>query len=95
MISISRLASGAILLQKDDAEIIIDAAAIPSALPVVLGALIDQSKAIARARLEAYDAGLVVGHANGQRELEAKYQKEASEIAEGLALLKVSAPLAA
>lgn len=95
MINITRLANGALLIQKDGADILIDTAAIGSALPVVLGSLLENSRAIGAARLEGYEAGLIVGHANGQRELEAKYQKEAEQLAEGLALLNVRAPLAA
>lgn len=95
MINITRLSSGAILLQRDDAEIIIDAGAVPQTLGPILAELIGQSKALSTARRDAYESGLIVGYQNGAREAREQLEKEAERIAEGLALLKVNAPMAA
>lgn len=94
MILITRLPTG-LLIQRDGAELLIDDAALPSALPTVLRTLLDSSPALAQARLSGYEAGLVVGHQTGAREAEARMQREAEQFAEGLALLQIKAPLAA
>lgn len=95
MILISRLASGALLLQKDETEIVIDQAAIGTALPGVLLTLIDTSHAIGQARREGHEDGLTLGYARGVAETEARHQREAEQIAASLSLLRVSAPMAA
>ena len=69
MIFITRLASGAILLQKDDTEICIDQPAIPVALGGVLLTLIDQGRALGEARRQGYEAGLTQGYTQCQIEL--------------------------
>lgn len=93
-IYISRTSTG-LLIQRDEVDIVIDQSAIPAALPAIIASLVDSSRAIGAARQDGYEAGLIVGHANGTREAEQRYLREAQEIAAGLALLKVSAPLAA
>lgn len=95
MITITITPSGGLLLTSGSAEVFIDAPAIHTALPQVIASLVDSSKAIGAARQDGYEAGLIVGHQNGARETEQRYQREAAEIAASLSLLKVSAPLAA
>lgn len=68
MIHITRFSSGAILLQRDDIEITIDAAAIPSTLGPIILSLIDQGRALGEARRQGYDAGLLQGYAQCERE---------------------------
>jgi len=76
-------------------ELMIDDRAIDASLGVIIGELIASSKAIAAARLAAYNEGLIVGNAQGAREARAQFEHEAEEIARGLVLLKTNAPLAA
>lgn len=64
MIYISRLSSGAILLQRDATEITIDAPAVRETLPILISVLVDSTKALAKARLAGYEAGLSQGYAN-------------------------------
>lgn len=94
MIRITRIPSG-LLIQKDDLELVIDERAIDASLGVIIGELIAASTAITAARRSAYEEGLIVGRATGAREERARIEREAEEIASGLALLKTSAPLAA
>lgn len=94
MIQITRLSSGAILIQQDATEIVIDAPAVALSLGPILVTLIDAGKIIGQARRDSYEAGLIVGYQNGVRETEARLAREAEQY-EGLALLHASAPLAA
>lgn len=95
MITITKTPAGGLLLTTGSAEVWIEAQAIATALPVIIASLVDTSKALGQARQDGYDAGLIVGHANGTREAEARYLHEAAEIAASLSLIKVNAPLAA
>jgi hypothetical protein len=92
-INITRLASGALLVQVDATEIVIDLPAITTALPAVLLTLTESSKALGQARKEGYEAGLVQGHAQGRIEAETR-QRIAQRDAEEL-LLDVPTTLAA
>lgn len=86
MINITRLPSGAILLQKDDAEIIIDASALP-ALPAVLSSLLDGGRIADRARLEGYEAGLIQGREQARIEHETALRiaaRQAEDVIEAL-----------
>lgn len=93
MIYLSRLASGAILLQKDDAEIVLDAPAVRETLPILLAVLIDTSKALSVARRSGYDDGLAQGYANAQiaQATSARIaERQAAELVEALAGCQVA-----
>jgi hypothetical protein len=94
MIIITRTPTG-LLLMRDTLTIELDTAAIPTALGPLIRELMSDSTALALARREGYEAGPIVGHANGMREAEDRMRREAEQFAEGLALLKMNAPLAA
>ncbi len=64
MIHISKLPSGALLLQRDATEIVLDAPAIRETLPILIGVLIDSAKALAAARRSGYEDGLRQGYTN-------------------------------
>jgi hypothetical protein len=86
-IMISKLPSGAILLQKDDTEIIIDAAALATVLPSVLLTLVESQKAIGLARRQGYEDGLTVGRERGRIEAETSARiaaRDAEDAAEAL-----------
>jgi hypothetical protein len=87
MISLSKLASGALLIQKDATEIVIDAPAIRETLPILIAVLIDSSKALAAARQAGYEDGLAQGYANAQiaSATSARIaERQASELVESL-----------
>jgi len=91
VITITRLPSGALLLQRDSTEITIDPSAFTTALPAVLLTLTESSKAIGQATREGYEMGLLVGHQQGVIEAETRHRIAARETE----LLAVSMPLAA
>lgn len=93
-IHITRLSSGALLIQRDAVEIVIDHAATTQALPAVLLTLTESSKVIGQARRQGYEDGLVVGHANGVREERERMQREAERMDEERIML-IGAPMAA
>jgi len=81
MILITRLSTG-LLIQKDETDIQIDAAAIPSALPLVIRELIDQAHAIVDARKDAFENGLAIGRERGMIEAETHYRMEEQRLLE-------------
>lgn len=86
MILITRLPTG-LLLQRDDAELIIADAAIAQALPATLAALIDCGRSDARARKEGYEAGLIQGRAQACIEAETALRiaaRQAEDVIEAL-----------
>lgn len=86
MIMITKLAAS-LLVQRDGAEIIIDLAAIPAALPSVLATLIDSGRAIGLARKEGYEAGLLRGYEQCaiERDTQARIaERQAAELVEVL-----------
>lgn len=88
MINITRLSNGALLIQRDSTELLIDEMAIASALPVVLSSLIDQGRALATARLSGYEAGLIQGRINATIECETSMriaERQADELVQALA----------
>lgn len=91
MILVTKLASGALLIQRDATEITIDPSAFTTALPAVLLALTESSKALGQARREGYEMGLAVGHEQGRIEAETRHRIEARDTEQLLAF----APLAA
>lgn len=95
MIVISKLSTGAILLQQDATDILIDPSAVPSTLGPILLTLIGHGQALGQARKAGHEDGLLIGHARGVSEAEARFRREAEQFAEGLSLLKANAPLAA
>lgn len=87
MINITRLASGAILLQRDGTELCIDAAAIASTLPTVIGILTDCARIAGQARMEGYEAGLIVGREQSRIEAETALRiaaRQAEDVIEAL-----------
>ena len=87
MINITKLGSGAVLLQKDSTEIVIDQAAITSALPAVIHTLLTTPAALAQARREGYEAGLVQGRIQARIEAETAQRiaaRQESEMIEAL-----------
>lgn len=82
MILISRLSNGALLIQRDSAEILIDAPAIPASLPLIIRELIDQAHAIADARKDAFENGLAIGRERGMIEAETHYRMEEARLLE-------------
>lgn len=97
MILITRIPTG-LLVQKDDAELIIDDAAIPAALPLIIRELIGSGQAVAQARRQGYEDGLQDGRARGMIETEAKYralEQRMLEMDEQLALKVVRVHMSA
>lgn len=97
MILITRIPTG-LLIQRDDVELIIDAAAIATALPLIIRELIDQAHAIADARKDAFENGLTIGRERGMIEAETRYRMEEQrllDIDEQLALKVVRTHMAA
>lgn len=89
MVFISRLASGAILLQKDATELVIDQAAIPSTLPHVIAILTDGARLVGLARHEGYEAGLIQGREQARIEHETALRiadRQADELVAALAV---------
>jgi hypothetical protein len=81
MIFITRMNNG-ILVQRDATEVYIDAPAVPLALPTIITSLISDGKALANARRESYEAGLVRGHEQGRIEAEARHRCEEQALLE-------------
>lgn len=87
MIYISRMPSGAVLLQKDAAEIAIDASAVPVTLGVIIAELIGCGKAVSEARRGGYEDGLVQGRINAaieQATSERIAERQAADLVEAL-----------
>lgn len=72
MINITLLPSGAMLIQRDGADILIAHDAIAQALPVALGVLIDNGRAVGLARKQGYEDGLTDGYQRCEREAAAR-----------------------
>lgn len=92
MIMITKLAT-ALLIQKDTAEIVIDQAAITSALPAVLACLLDNGRAIGQARREGYEDGLRRGYEQCQVEQathERIAERQAAELVDALVGLNMA-----
>ena len=70
MINISLLSSGALLIQRDAAEILIDRSAIAQALGPIVRELIDSGTAIGLARKDGYESGLLDGRERARIEYE-------------------------
>lgn len=88
MINISRLGSGALLLQRDDTEIVIDASAVQSALGPIIVSLVDCGRAAGEARRAGYEAGLAQGRMQARIEHETSLRiaaRQAEELIEALA----------
>ena len=88
MINITRLASGAILLQKDATELVVDAAAIATTLPAIIVALTDCARTAGQARREGYEAGLERGREQARIEHETSERiadRQADELVAALA----------
>lgn len=86
MIYIRRTTSG-LLIQRGAIDIQIDGPAISLALGTIIGELISSGNALASARRESYEAGLLQGHAQGRIEAETKERiadRQASELVEAL-----------
>lgn len=85
MILISRTSTG-LLIQRDAAEIAIDASAVPLALPAIIATLIDSGRACGQARREGYEMGLTDGRerqrieAETHARIETRAQAELSEL---------------
>jgi hypothetical protein len=79
VIYISRIASGALLIQKDATEITIDPSAFVAVLPAVLLTLTESSKALGQARREGYEMGLLQGHEQGRIEAETRHRIQARD----------------
>lgn len=97
MVLITKLPTG-ILIQRDSAEIILDAAAIAAALPSIISALIDSGRALADARKDAFESGLAIGRERGRIEAETAQRIAAArevELDEQIALAVVRTHLAA
>lgn len=93
---ISKLPSGAILLQKDATEVCIDLAALPYALPSVLLTLVESSKALGEARRQGFEDGLTAARERGRIEAETSARIEARQAEDAAAaLLALPAILAA
>lgn len=87
MILITKLPTG-ILIQRDDTEIIVEAAAINSALPSIIGSLTGCDRATGQARREGYEAGLERGREQATIEHETSMriaERQADELVQALA----------
>lgn len=86
MIMITKLAAS-ILIQRDDAEIVIDMAAIPSALPAIIAQLTGCDRAIGQARKAGYEDGLTRGREQARIEHETSEriaERQAAELVDAL-----------
>jgi hypothetical protein len=82
MILITKLATS-ILIQRDDTEIAIDDRAIRVCLGAIISELVSDGRALAAARRESYEAGLLQGHEQGRIEAETRERiadRQASEL---------------
>lgn len=92
MIHITTTTTG-LLIQKDDLDVQIDRPAIRETLPILIGVLIDSTKALAAARRSGYEDGLRQGYANCDIQhatSERIAERQAGELVEALAGCQVA-----